>query len=75
MKELPTRKPNRLQGYDYRRNGCYFITICVKNRHEMLGSIGAGVGAIINRPRNLVELSEYGRIVQSAIREIPVHYN
>ena len=41
----------------------------------MLGSIGAGVGAIINRPRNLVELSEYGRIVQSAIREIPVHYS
>ena len=28
VKELPTRTPNRLQGYDYSRNGYYFITIC-----------------------------------------------
>ena len=26
---IPT---TRLQGYDYGSNGCYFVTICTKNR-------------------------------------------
>jgi len=51
MKELPARKPNRLKDYDYSQNGYYFITICVKDRHEMLGKINTNVGAIINRPQ------------------------
>lgn len=46
-KELPVRKNIRLKDYDYSQNGCYFITMCVKDRHEMLGKI---VGAIDNRP-------------------------
>ena len=68
------RKKIRLNGYDYSRTGCYFVTICVKDRHEMLGNIGANVGAIINRPHNLIELSEYGHIAKTAIHEIPSHY-
>jgi hypothetical protein len=44
MKDLPVRKPNRLKDYNYGGNGAYFITICVKDRHEMLGKI---VGAAI----------------------------
>lgn len=34
--DLPKRKPNRLKGYDYSKNGLYFVTICVKDRHEIL---------------------------------------
>ena len=30
---------NRLQGYDYGANGCYFITICTKNRIHYFGKI------------------------------------
>ena len=37
--ELPQRKPNRMAGYDYNRNGAYFVTICTI------------VGADIIRPR------------------------
>lgn len=32
MESLPQRKQNRLNGYDYSQNGCYFVTICTKNR-------------------------------------------
>ncbi|MDR1000037.1 MAG: hypothetical protein LBL96_04435 [Clostridiales bacterium] len=39
MKELPQRKQTRLKGYDYRRSGAYFITLCVKDRAELLGHI------------------------------------
>jgi REP element-mobilizing transposase RayT len=29
----------RLQGYDYGANGCYFITICTKNRVQYFGEV------------------------------------
>ena len=32
----PERKQNRLMGYDYSQNGAYFITVCVKDRAEIL---------------------------------------
>ena len=52
MKELPKRKRLRLQNYDYSQNGCYFITICVKDKRQLLGHyrskeefVGAGLRA------------------------------
>ncbi len=33
------RKSIRLKGYDYSQNGLYFITICIKNRENLLGEI------------------------------------
>jgi len=39
MNELPTRKKIRLNGYDYAGVGYYFVTICIKDRHELLGHI------------------------------------
>jgi len=71
MKEMQSRKKNRLEGYDYSKDGAYFITIRVKGRHELLGSV---VGAITNGPYASVKLSEYGHITDDAINEIPVHY-
>ncbi len=72
--ELPVRKKIRLGGYDYHRNGAYYITLCVIDRHEMLGSVG--VGAIINRPppTKCVTLSQYGEAVDDAIRRIPQRF-
>ena len=32
-------KPVRLKGYDYSKEGLYFITICVQNRECILGKI------------------------------------
>ena len=63
MKEFLTRKRNRLEGYDYSKAGSYFITICVKDRHELLGTV---VGAtVLGRP--YVKLNKIGTIVDTAI--------
>jgi putative transposase len=69
--DLPKRKLIRLKDYDYSQNGAYFVTICVKDRHKMLGEI---VGAIINRPNYVIQLSEYGAVVDNAINDISNHY-
>ena len=37
--ELPKRKPTRLKGYDYSTPGAYFITICVKDKKQLLSKI------------------------------------
>ena len=66
MKELPVRKSIRLKGYDYSQAGYYFITGCVKNRHEILGSIvGSGFHA---RPQ--VELTDIGIEIQKSIEYV-----
>ena len=69
IRKLPQRKPYRLIGYDYSKNGAYFITICVKNRAHIFGHIEPAVGARIARPR----LNETGHIVEKAINTI--HHN
>ncbi|NLB61393.1 MAG: transposase [Clostridiales bacterium] len=38
--KLLKRKPNRLKGYDYSKNGAYFITICTYNREILFGNVG-----------------------------------
>jgi len=70
QRELPTRKNIRLDGYDYSQAGYYFVTICVKDRHEMLGSVvGDGV---LDVPST--QLSEYGVIAENHINAISDHY-
>jgi len=71
-KELPVRKKIRLDGYDYSQAGYYFITMCVKNMHEMLGKI---VGHDDPACRPLIELTEYGNISEKYIKTIGSHYN
>jgi len=60
MTDLPVRKDIRLKGYDYSQTGAYFITICVKDRAELLSEI---VGANCVRPH----LSGIGNIVEEEI--------
>ena len=70
MTDKPQRKPNRLQGFDYSTPRAYFVTICVKDRQCLLGTI---VGAAISRPPSNT-LTQAGRIVDAAIQSIPTHY-
>ena len=56
-KELPKRKRNRLENYDYSSCGAYFITVCTLERQNYFWE---NVGAIIDRPQD-VELSTYGK--------------
>ena len=68
--DRPRRKKNRLSGYDYSRNGAYFITCCTQDRKECLWNVGARIA----RPGDPLPLSAYGWIVNDAISKIPGHY-
>ncbi len=61
--DLPERKPTRLKGYDYSSPGAYFVTVCVKNKKQMLGKI-VGCGDF-DTPQMI--LSEYGQILDRYI--------
>lgn len=58
------RRSIRLQGYDYSREGLYFITLCVHNRECLFGEISNGE----------MILNEYGCIANNCWKEIPDHY-
>lgn len=67
MDSLPKRKQNRLTGYDYSQPGCYFVTICSRDREHLFGCV---VGAdVLIGPH--VQLSEVGAIVEQTISQIP----
>jgi REP element-mobilizing transposase RayT len=55
---LPERKAARLEGWDYRWAGIYFVTVCAANRRCLFGEV---VGED-------VELNAYGRIVDEEWR-------
>ncbi len=72
MNERPSRKHLRLREYDYSAPGAYFVTICVKPRRNMFWD-NQNVGAAISRPQDVI-LTSVGRLVDDAIRQIPLHY-
>ena len=39
---LPRRKANRLEQYDYSQAGCYFVTLCTRDRQHILSRIAVG---------------------------------
>ena len=73
MLELPKRKKNRIQDFDYGKVGAYFVTICIENRKPVLWNMDA-VGAATCRPQS-VALSHLGETIDIAINQIPTHYS
>ncbi|MDR2600570.1 MAG: transposase [Oscillospiraceae bacterium] len=71
LKRMITRKPMRLINYDYSQSGCYFVTICVKDGHGLLGKVVVG-DVPLRVP--CVELSEIGVIVDKGICKINTVY-
>lgn len=67
-RELKNRKPTRLKGFDYKKIGAYFITICTENRRQILSRIVVGEGS------PLPQLSQCGKIVDFWIRELSSKY-
>ena len=55
--ELPERKVNRLQDYDYSQNGAYFVTICTQDRKKILSEIVGDDAHIVPKP--------YGKIAEN----------
>jgi len=66
-KELPKRSPLRLKEFDYSTSGAYFITICTKDRRNILSTV-VGEGSPLPR------LSCYGKIVDVWIQKISEKY-
>ena len=62
-----SRKPNRLNGYDYSSQGAYFITICTLDRKCILSRIVGG-DALIAPQTNLTYC---GEIVRKYIESMP----
>jgi REP element-mobilizing transposase RayT len=61
---LRTRKPCRQSSIDYSRPGFYFVTICTKEKEEILGKV---VGEDM-------ELNDCGCIVKDCWLDLPDHY-
>ena len=61
--DLPNRKPNRLENYNYGTNGAYFITICVKNRKRLLCDIVGDDAHIVPK--------KCGKIIEKYICNVP----
>lgn len=59
-----SRRSIRLKGYDYSRNGAYFITICLQNRECLFGTIKDGE----------MVLNGAGKMVQNIWDEISKYY-
>jgi REP element-mobilizing transposase RayT len=74
MEYLPMRKPNRFEGYDYTKDGVYFITVCTKNRKNILGHVVVPGKLEENSMRPYTRLSDVGCIVDTSINNIPQKY-
>ena len=61
--DLPVRKNNRLSNYDYSQNGAYFITICTKDRCEILSKIVGDDAHIVP--------TYYGLVLEKYIQNVP----
>ncbi|MBR4873914.1 MAG: transposase [Clostridia bacterium] len=70
-KELPKRKPTRLQEFDYNTTGAYFITICTDQRRQILSHI-VGVD-VLGDPQN-VELLPHGMVADKYIKQMNGFY-
>lgn len=64
MPAFPQRKSPRLQGYDYRQEGAYFVTLCTKGRAHLFGEIVQGD----------MQLSSLGIITHQELQHIPYRW-
>ena len=62
----------RLKGYDYSTPGMYFVTICTKNRKEVLSKITVGTG-LPDCPQNI--LTQHGEIANCYLTNMMNFYN
>ena len=68
--DLPQRKPTRLPGYDYSSEHYYFVTVCTHNRRPLFVH-PAGNGLT----RSEMILTEYGKITEYELLNIPHHFD
>ena len=83
MVNLPKRKSNRIEDYNYATPGAYFITVCTANREKIFWSDRRGelCSPAYNtqtgdqRSPLRAELSDVGKIVDAEIQKINTVYD
>ena len=85
-KELPKRKPTRLKNFDYSSAGAYFVTICIRDRVNILSEIvktdltatektnGLAVGEGLAPPEITVKLKPCGEIAKEQLQLIETRF-
>ena len=85
-KELPKRKPTRLKNFDYSSAGAYFVTICIRDRMNILSEIvktdltatdktnGLAVGEGLAPPEITVKLKPCGEVVKEQLQLIEARF-
>ena len=74
---MQTRKNPRLSGYDYSRDGIYFVTICTADRQCLFGTVRPAVGGDAHiappstGPSAAVDLTSLGKVVEKYLRSMP----
>jgi len=58
------RRSIRLKGYDYKRSGAYFVTVCIQNRACLFGAAANGE----------MQLNNAGEIAKAAWDELPARF-
>ena len=64
LNRISGRRSIRLQGYDYRTPGAYFVTIVTRNHQQLFGHVISG----------RIRLNSTGRIVKACWEAIPEHF-
>lgn len=78
--DFHNRKQIRLTGYDYAKNGAYFITICTQNRECVFGDVlSVGARHAVPDPMNSISTAifmpnEMGKIAKESWRNIGEHF-
>jgi putative transposase len=61
---IHNRQSMRLKGYDYGREGFYFITICIKGQIHLFGKI----------ENERMNLADAGKVAKECWLDIPIHF-
>ena len=72
--EIHHRRSIRFKGYDYSRDGAYFVTICSLKKECLFSSVGAGLASAQNNTIG-IELKEPGEIILENWNKIPERFN
>ena len=62
--DIHHRRSIRLKGYDYSREGMYFITMCTHDHMCLFGKV----------ENEEIKLNEYGKIAEKCLLSIPDHH-
>ncbi len=72
--EMPQRRPNRIENYDYSQCGAYFVTVCTQERKKILSKISVGTPVPGCPKKPCPELLWHGEIADKFIRQMDSFY-